>query len=336
MKQANRLERRTALLRGKRGLVFDPNQRYLGTADRARAARKVRVALRRMQPVLLVTPRWSQAPRFLDDLATDLAIGEPKIQARPLSLGPLLSRNAHESWTWLAHAMAEFCEIKLEGPIAQAVDRHGFRNVLGRLFRHSTHGPRRALLIHGVEHLHVEARDDLLRVFNDHVDEAGDMRRVVLLLAGSVDAPQFDLPGADRIVLPDFARAEAVEALAEYVGSAERHRLDTVVGLLGGVPALLDRVGAAWEKEGRTSADKEALWRALGPLADEVRGAVAIVSAVDGLADRLEQVSREGAIAEDTQWDRMLVRAGLFALVGAPTRRVSLRAPLFADVAGSR
>ena len=51
----------------------------------------MRVLLRRQLPVALITPRWSQARRFLDDLSVDLQLGEPGVTCRTLSLAGLES-----------------------------------------------------------------------------------------------------------------------------------------------------------------------------------------------------------------------------------------------------
>ena len=104
----NRLERRTWLLRGKREGAYDIDQRWHEGALRSRVARRLRVLLRRNDPVVLLTPRWSQPARFLDDLALDLQIGSPRVRARVLSLQPLQARSVVETWQWLVRAIAEF------------------------------------------------------------------------------------------------------------------------------------------------------------------------------------------------------------------------------------
>lgn len=326
----DRFERRKIILDGRSNHSFSPGQYYIEGAVRGRLARKVRQLLRRMEPVVLITPRWSGVSRFLDDLALDLLVGEPKVHCRPLSLAPLQGRTVHESWTWLVHALAGFCHLEVDGPVAQAVSRHGFRHVMAGLFDLSCRGPRRALLVHGVEHLHVEARDDLFRVFEDHVRKSGPDRRVNLLFAGSVDAPSFTIRNAQRLVLIDYGRNEAVEALVEYIGPVDRTSLNDVVDLVGGVPELLAAIGDS----GVVDASRSGLLRALGPLADEVRGAVAIVSAVDGLVERLESVFDAEVAREEPRWDRMLVRAGLVEQASSgQARRVRVRAPMFAQLA---
>ena len=130
----NRFQRRKIILEGKKTQgAFDPDQYYLESARRGRTARKLRHHLRRMTPVVLATPRWSQAHRFLDEITVDLAVGEPRIEARTLSMAPVQGRTVHESRAWLLRGIMEFCSLDLQGPVTQAVDRNGFRHVLAEL-----------------------------------------------------------------------------------------------------------------------------------------------------------------------------------------------------------
>jgi hypothetical protein len=131
----HRLERRIHLLRGKRDGAFNTDQHYLEKAHRTRIARQLRVHVRRLQPVCLVTPRWSQVRRFLDDLTADLLLGEPSVVARSLSMLPLEGRTPHQAWAWLVQALTEFCHVKLDGPAWQVVSRKGFRHVMRDLFQ---------------------------------------------------------------------------------------------------------------------------------------------------------------------------------------------------------
>ena len=196
----HRLDRRQRILRGKRQCAFNPEQRYFDGAARSRAARRVRVNLRRMIPIVLVAPRWSHVQRFLDDIATDLSVGGAPIRCRALSLHALQGRSTHQARMWLTQALTEFCGLVGDGPVAQAVDSAGFREVLGRVFRRSTLGPPRALLIHGVEHAPVEVSQDLLAAFEAHAEEAGDRRKVVILCSASIDAPGLEIAGSVRVV----------------------------------------------------------------------------------------------------------------------------------------
>lgn len=332
----NRLERRTAILRGKREGSFDRDQYYLERAARARIARKARTRLRRMQPVVLVTPRWSQARRFLDDMATDLMVGDPLVRARTLSLHPLEGRTPHQAWSWLVLAVTEFCSLPLDGPAWQVVSRRGFRHVMRELFTRADEGERRCLMIHGMEHIHVEALRDLIEVFHEHIRGRRQEARFNLLLAGSIDAPHFEFTGIERLVLPDFAEYEALESLVEHLGPQDMPRLRSLIGLVGGIPAMLDALGSeAAGRIGEVLNDRRAIWRVLGTIATEMRRAFDIVASDEALLARIEQIAKDGPQLPDPARDEALIRAGLVRQVGHSdlTRRTALRAPFLMDLA---
>ncbi len=332
----NRLDRRITILRGKRKGAFDPHQYYFESAQRTRLSRSVRTHLRFGQPVVLVSPRWSQAAEFLDDLAVDLSLGDPSIQARTLSLSPLKGLTSHQGWGWLASAIAEFCQLHLEeGPAWQAVSRRGFRTVMKELLAQAEGGRRRCLMLHNLEHLPVEALNDLLGIFAEHMEAFVDDRRFNLLFAGSMDAPYFDLAGAARLELPDFSDVEAVDVLVEHLGPVEAHQLRSVIAIVGGVPALLDAVGMGEDQAlSEVVSNRESLWRLLGPVADEIRHAMDIVNADPKLSTRLERLARLGPLPEDPAHDDQLQRAGL---VRRKTQRsgtmTAVRTPWFSDLA---
>jgi hypothetical protein len=296
----------------------------------------VRTHLRFGRPVVLVSPRWSQAAEFLDDLAVDLSLGDPSIQARTLSLAPLKGLTAHQGWGWLASAVAEFCQVHFEeGPAWQAVSRRGFREVMKELLARAEGGRRRCLLLHHLEHLPIEALNDLLEVFSEHMEAFVDDRRFNLLFAGSMDAQYFDLPRAARLELPDFSASEAVDVLVEHLGPVDAHRLQSVIAVVGGVPALLDAVGAGEVDDlAELVGNQESLWRMLGPLADEIRHALDIVNADPKLSTRLERLARLGPLPEEPVYDGQLQRAGLVRR--RPQRHgafTAVRTPWFSDLA---
>jgi hypothetical protein len=181
----------------------------------------------------------------------------------------------------------------------------------------------------------VDALKDLIRVFDEHMDEMGSERRINLLLAGTVDVAAFELEGAERVSLPDFSFVEAIEALTEYTGPMSLDRLRRAVDVIGGVPALVQRLGLSAEgRGGRLAKNREQLWKALGPLTDEVRGAVAIVNSDETLAARFEEVADAGPLPYEKSKDLPLVRAGVLQeIYGGLSHRVMVRAPVFAEMA---
>mgnify|MGYP000312213175 CR=1 FL=1 len=325
-----RLDRRLILLRGKRNGAFDPDQRYYESAPRARAARQLRVMLRRMQPATVVTPRWSQARRFLDDLSGDVMIGEPSVLCRTLSLLPLEGRTPHQAWAWLVQAITEFCHLDLEGPAWQVVSRRGFRHVMTDLLRRADHGQRRCLMIHGAEHIHVEALRDLISVLENHIAERTEEPRFNLLLAGAVDANHFHIAGCRRLTLPDYGTDEAVGNLVESTGPIDHGLLESVVEIVGGVPAFLDVLGQDSSRLTELLVDREAVWRLLGSIALDVRSAVEILQAEDDTFDRLEALAKGPLPTQPL--DGRLYTAGL---VRREEGQTSLRASILGDLVRS-
>ena len=333
---SHRLDRRLHILRAKRNGCFDRNQYYVEKAARARVARLVRFHLRNMDPIILIAPRWSRAMRFLDDIGADLMIGMPSVTTRTLNLAPLRGLSVPQAWAWMVQALGEFLEIKLDGPAWHAVSRHGFRFVMSQLFnRAQGHDERRCLMIHGLEHIHIEALKDLMQVFEEFLMRAGDQRRTNLLLAGAVDAAHLEFAGASRIILPDFHEREAIEALVEILGPIEQFRLQSIVDLVGGVPAILDRLGEGDPSQlSELVANPQIVWRLLGGLAIEIRGAYEIVAADQTLSDRLDILCSEGPQPEAPEVDFPLFRAGLVSRHRkGQSWMTAVRAPVFGDLA---
>ncbi len=328
-----RLDRRLAILRGKRGGAFDSDQYYLEQALRARTARKTRCFLRQMQPLVLVTPRWSQARRFLDDVAVDLMLGEPAIRCRTLSLMPLEGRTPHQAWSWLVQAVTEFCGLTIRGPAWQVVSRHGFRVVMKELFRRAERTGRRCLMIHALEHIHVEALRDLLVVFEDHLHHRDGEPQFNLLLAGAIDAPHIAFDGVERLILPDFTDQEALESLVEYLGPEHLPRLRSLVAATGGIPAVLDALGTtSADRISQIVADPRAFWRSLGSLGQEIRRSYDILSADPRMQTRLEQLADAGQLPHDPERDGPLFRAGFVHHPGVCATSTTLRSPVFHDL----
>ena len=332
----NRLDRRLTLLRAKRLGTFDRNQYVQEQADRARTARRVRTRLRRMSPVVLVTPRWSESHPFLDDIATDLLIGSPSVDCRTLNMGLLSGLTVHQSWAWLVAAITEFCGVHLEGPAWQAVSRHGFRHVMNQLMDAAQEGPPRCLMLHNLEHIPIEALEDLISVFDEYRGALDEPPEFNLLLAGSVRADHIQVDGAGAaLFLPDFTAPEAVEALVERVGPLERHRLLSVIARIGGVPSVIEAVAAGGESVlSELVVDPDSIWRLLGRLANEIRSSFDLISANDELFARMELLAQSGPLPCDPILDPQLNLSGLTQRT--PLRhgqRTTIRAAVFAELA---
>ena len=166
--------------------------------------------------------------------------------------------------------------------------------------------------------------------------EAGDERSFNLLFSGSVALARARFPDLEQVILPDFGPDEAVQAIYEYVDTAEEREAELAAALVGGVPALLHAVGMAAEESRHLPTTQEQVWEVLGPLADELQGAFAIVAADQAQAERLELLAREGSLPVDPKIDGRLIRAGLIR--GVPRvrhPRVVVRAPILSQLVGS-
>jgi hypothetical protein len=271
----------------------------------------------------------------LDELVVDLQIGRPRVACRVAPLGVVKGRHTHEVWSFLIRSLVEACHLELSGPVSQPVDRHGFVEVLSTLLDRTVDGPRRALLLLGAEHLDVDTLRDVVGAWRNHAARHGAARRFNLLIAGAVALPKDDFGELETVVLPDLGIDEAVDALHEYLDRGTPAEVEISAALVGGVPALLHAVGLEAEKSARIPATQDGVWRALGGLADELRGVVDIVAADEQLAQRIEDVARAGMAPLNPTVDPKLVRAGLFRVV--PQHRlahVTVRAPVLAQLAG--
>jgi hypothetical protein len=247
-------------------------------------------------------------------------------------VAPLEGRTLHQAWHWLVLAISEFCSLHQVEAASSIVSRTGFRHALAEVLRRAeAGGGRRCLMIHGLEHLHVEALRDLIEVFGEHRGARTGPPALNLLLAGSIDAPHVDLEGLERMSLPDFAPAEGLEALVEHLGLGDLEAWRALVEATGGIPAVVDCFGAEGAgRVGEAAADRRAAWQVLGPLAAEIRQAFEIVASDSALQDRLEAITRTGPQPADPR-DERLIRAGL---VRSARGRSELRAPFLADLAG--
>ncbi len=333
----HRFERRRALLQGRRAAAFDPEQLRIEGAPRARLARRIRGHLRRLEPIAMLTPRWSAPQGFLEDLALDLAVGEPELGCRTVSFRPLMGRSAPEAWNFLLRVLGDLGGQDYGTRIAPMVcDRRGFYNAAEMLLDNAQEEAEYpiALLAHGAEHLPVEVLDDIAQVWARYAENVTTDRRCTLLLAGSVDTPALDVGNATRIDLADFGELEAADSLVVQLGAADAEAVERAARFSGGVPAivqaLINGVGRADELP-RTPQD---LLRAVGPVGDEIRGAVQGALTTPDTAERLHCLLDGEPQLEEPHVDEALLLAGVIRRVrrvGGP--HVALRSPAIASAA---
>ena len=302
--------------------------------------RKVRYHLRRMDPVVVFTPRWSATSQFLEELSLDLAVGEPLVACRSVSLRPLRGRSRSEAWQFLLHVFGQVGRRGWVAPPHEPVaDRRSFRvameELLERLHDQSAH--RVAVLAHGAEVLDVETVQDLTEVWMEYAERHPEGRRCSMLLAGSVEAPWLVLGDAPRLELSDFGHAEAASAIVGRSGPMPMRELEHIARFTGGVPGLVDAVARSVQKDPSLRIEDGALLGRLGTVAEEVRSTLDIITAHDGFCDRLQQLASGAAMFEREDVDKPLIMAGLVRrLRGHGEHQVTIRAPAFGQLIAER
>lgn len=330
----DRVARRMEVFRHRRDAGFDPEHVHVEAALRGRTARKIRNQLRRLEPVALLTPRWTAPQAFLEDLALDLAVGEPSMSARTLSFRPLMGRTTPEAWNFILRVLAELSGLeRTRAPLVTR--RSGFHvAAAGLLDAVHTHAPLPvALLAHGAHHLPVEVLGDIAEVWSAYADRVGADRRCVVLVAGAVATPALDVGNAARVELADYGEAEAAARVLRAAGGLPFPVLQRVTRFSGGVPTMVEALARGTAALGHVPMPTSELFRLMGPVADEVRAAVAMAMASPASADRLHELSDGLARPAEPEVDDPLILAGVVRRirgVGAP--EVELRAPALASV----
>ncbi len=316
--------------RSRRDTTFDPETAHAESAIRARTGRRVRANLRRLEPVAMLTPRWTAPQGFLEDIALDLAVGEPAVGCRTVSFRPLMGRANAEAWNFILRVLADLASPGWQQrPLPMVVDRRGFYHASEQLLdeAHLDAPYPVALLGHSCEHLPVEVLEDLALVWARYAERARGERRCTVLLAGSVDSPALDVGGAVKVELSDLGEGEAAASLVMQVGAIPPRILQKAARFSGGVPALVEALGQG-AGPGVFPSMPEDMLRAMGPVGDDLRAAVQSVMTSPEAAERLYELLPGEPLVEEPMVDRELMMAGLLRRARTPGEvRVELRTP---------
>jgi hypothetical protein len=314
---------------------FDPAQHEIEQGCRGRAARSIRTQVRQMRPVVVRAPRWSHPAGFLEQLALDLAVGLPGIGCRTVDLRPLKGRKASEAWQFTLHAFSQLGrqEWSRQAP-TMVVDRGGFRFALCELLEKAHQAAEHdvALLAHGAEHVPVQIIEDLNEAWLTYRAAHPEGVRCTLLLTLSAGAGDIQVADSSTIDLVDLGASEAVARIG-YGRGASADQLEDVARFTGGIPGLVDAVGMRVRSGDPLPGDPDVLLQSLGPLVDEIRGALDIVQMDSVMADRLDSLVAGEVLPQESRIDGPLKMAGLIRTVRAHgTPQVALRAPAIASL----
>jgi hypothetical protein len=317
---------------------FDRAQHFVEDAMRSRSARGIRLHVRRMEPLVVRTPRWSSPATFLEDLALDLAVGEPGMGCRTVNLRPLKGRKASESWQYTLHVFGQLGRREWRHRTPQmVVDRGGFRFALSTLIEevHRTCVHPVALLAHGAEFAPVEVIEDIASVWRDYLECYPSGRRCTVLLAGTAGNDWWPLVGAPRVDLVDYGEAEAAAVIVGQAGKVPFSSLRKAAHFSGGVPGLVEAMGERIRDNSTVPSRDDELLASLGSVVDEIRGAVDIVHMDSALADRLYDLVPGEPLKREPEVDDALAMAGLIRPVKCHGEdKVKLRAPAIATLLG--
>jgi hypothetical protein len=333
-----RQQRRMVVFRGRSGAEVDPEVHLVENALRGRTARKARALLRRLERVALVTPRWSAPQGFLEDLALDLAVGEPKLACRTVAMRPVMGRTEAEAWNYLLRVIAELAgPDAARRPVPMVCTRAGFQHAADHLLdrAHAEAPLPVALLGHGAEHLPLDVLQDLSEAWARYAERVEGPRRCTLLLAGSARTPALSSGMSATLDLGDYGPSEAAATMVLQMGPVPIPMLQAAARFSGGVPALVHALATGVAEHATLPTDADAMLRCLGPMADELRSVVSMALMSLDAADRFYALADGGAHPEVPALDDALRNAGLVRRTrGAAGSRVELRSPALALVAG--
>jgi len=313
---------------------FDPAQHRLEQGIRGRAARRIRTHVRQMRPVIVAAPRWSNPAGFLEDLALDLAVGLPGIGSRVVDLRPLKGRRASEAWQFTLHVLGQLGRQEWTRQIpSMPVDRGAFRFALMELLEeaHRAADHDVALLAHGAEHMPVEIIEDLNEAWVTYWATHPQGARCTLLLAMASGAGDVRIGPSTTIDLVDLGQMEAAYIIGGGVEGLDQTQLSAVARFTGGIPGLVTAAGKRVRSGSELPEEPALLLHSLGPLADDIRGAVDIVQMDNVLADRLDSLLDGDPAPMVQSVDAPLQMAGLIRPIRAHgTPHVVIRAPAIA------
>lgn len=309
-----------------------------GWGVRIQSANRAEACLRRMEPVVLFTPRWSHPQSFLEDIALDLAVGEPALGCRTLSLRPTQGRESPFAWQFLLKVVSQLGDDRwFRGKAKEVAERKGFRHALGEMLdlaQERLPYPV-ALLLHGAEVLPAGVVEDLFEAWTAYGDRHGDARRCVLLAAGAVDSPALQEVDAHHSHVSDYSEEEAMTRLGTLAGRARWSDLQEAARFSGGTPALVEAFGRHAAATGSLPHEAWSLLQCLGPLSDEIRGVADIVLSDPVLGERLDTLLAGQPLPVEPGIDQRLIASGLVRQVLSRGQFcVALRAPAFGMLVG--
>lgn len=205
----NRFDRRKRLLGQKRKGCFDPNQYYLERDKNSRALRKIRVLLRKMEPVALVGTAWDPRTNIVLDISSALATGSPPVWMHIANCTEIWTWDPENAEKWLLARMADALGLTSVSKGLSQLDGRNLHECLWELLDRSPNRVRTALCLHGFHAVERTSAKAFGEWVTDYVAQTGCHDRSITFLAtGPSDT--LHLP-ATEICLPEWEGIECVE-----------------------------------------------------------------------------------------------------------------------------
>jgi len=272
----------------------------------------------------------------MESLSLEMAVAEPAMACRSTTFLGLRGHQPAEARQRVLTALSELSAAHWsEAQVPYVASDEGFVSAATTLLlRAQEQGGRIALLAEGIDRVHVDVLSALSEAWARFYEACGGEHRVVLMMAGTLPSRRFGLEGATRLDLPDFAHSEALRVLSPDEELGDQGEM--ALAFSGGVPSFVGALADGVQKLGGLPYSATGLIRLLGPVENEVRSVLELLTSDPALADRLEFLAGVEEDVLQPDLDERLLSAGMLRETRAPGggRQVALRAPLMAALLG--
>jgi hypothetical protein len=285
-------------------------QNLISLNPRKQLKSRINFMLRRHQPIVLQTPRWSAPDIFLRELfSNNKSFLFPHIHITP-------QYTLSEVWMLVAQSFQEALDLEEEEVTALLfiAERKGFRWYLHRFFdllskREHTYD---AIIIEAVENLPLSIVEDIQLAWIEYFSEITDELRIPIVIAGAIEGGLFH----NILWLSDYGDEESKRLFLS--AGLENHQ---EIEFCGGVPAfvhalLSDPTLDSWNR-----------------LKGDARKLIELISVQSQYYDRLIELSQSEHLIAKPELDIGLMQAGLVIMTGKGSGGIcKLRSPIFNNI----
>lgn len=221
-----RFDRRKRLLAQKRNGAFDPNQYYLERDKNSRALRKIRVLLRKMEPVSLMGTAWDPRTSDILSMSSVLATGTPEVWMHLANCREIWNWDSENSEKWMVARVADALGLTSVSRSLSQLGGAGFQDCLWELIDHGQGRHRSAICLHGFHQVHPATATAFGQWMSEYMRQTGAHDRMLTVLAtGPTGSLKLE---ATEVIYPAWEGLECLDE-EDALGPA-RLRLVTQTG----------------------------------------------------------------------------------------------------------